>query len=152
MVNVITAPEEFVNIDIFLAGGITDCPDWQQRAIGLLSLTGLTVANPRRPEGLAKTGGAARRQIAWEHAALSNANVVLFHFPKTSSMCPITLFELGKMLGNGKPVAVSVDPGYPRQFDVIEQCRLEEIPVYADLNTCVAEATRLARRAHVRGD
>lgn len=111
-------------IDLFLAGGISNCPDWQAEALGLLSATELTVANPRRSEGLEKTGPAAAEQIAWEHAALKDARVVLFWFPE-ETLCPITLLELGIEIGRcEKYLAIGTHPGYQRGFDVEEQIAL----------------------------
>lgn len=57
-------------VDLFLAGGISNCPDWQSEVIKMLSETDLSIANPRRPYGLEKTGDAAAKQIAWEHEML----------------------------------------------------------------------------------
>lgn len=51
---IITAIDEDYSIEtnnnpsIFLAGGITNCPNWQQEAISYLSKLNLTIYNPRR--------------------------------------------------------------------------------------------------------
>ena len=49
---VITAPQrgKLFSPSLFLAGGITDCPDWQDEAIAMLRGSPLTVVNPRRPD------------------------------------------------------------------------------------------------------
>ena len=60
------------HVDLFLAGGISNCPDWQSEVIKMLGDTDLNIANPRRPYGLEKTGDAAAKQIAWEHEMLSS--------------------------------------------------------------------------------
>lgn len=111
-------------IDLFLAGGIRNCPNWQQDALQILADSGLTIANPRRAEGLETTGAEAARQIAWEHAALAKSNTVLFWFPY-QTICPITLLELGVELGRGtKPIFIGAHPDYERRFDVQEQVAL----------------------------
>lgn len=143
--HLMTAPALVERCDIFLAGGISNCPDWQAEAIKHLDHTGLYVANPRRPTGLEKTGKQASAQIAWERLALDKAKVTLFWFPK-ESICPITLFELGMALGRGKKIVVGVHPEYPRRFDVEEQCVLSgHDTFYLNVRATVAEAVRLAR-------
>ena len=51
------------SVDLFLAGGITNCPDWQADALALLSNQDITVANPRRKRALAFQGKGATHQI-----------------------------------------------------------------------------------------
>lgn len=81
------------SVDLFLAGGITNCPDWQAEAIRLLGNQDIVVANPRRNRLLASEGAEAACQIRWEYEFLKRARVVLFWFPK-ESLCPIALFEV----------------------------------------------------------
>lgn len=108
-------------IDLFLAGGIRNCPDWQGEALEYLSSTDFRVANPRRAEGLATTGPEAAVQIAWERAALERSKVILFWFPQ-ETLCPITLLELGVEIGRARrPLAIGTHPGYERRFDVEQQ-------------------------------
>ncbi len=45
------------SVDLFLAGGIANCPDWQAEAIKLLGNQDIVVANPRRNQLLASEGG-----------------------------------------------------------------------------------------------
>lgn len=120
-------PNSFERIAVFVAGGISDCPDWQQELIQHIDSDRFDVINPRRVDGLAKNGTDARRQIAWEHLALENSQIVLFWFPK-ESLCPIALFEYGKMLERackeGLRVIAGVHPEYPRAFDLDEQTQL----------------------------
>lgn len=111
-------------IDLFLAGGISNCPDWQSKALELLSAKDINVANPRRSQGLEKTGPEAAEQIAWEQDALNRARVVLFWFP-SESIGPITLLELGIEIGKGaKPLAIGTHLNYERRFDLQEQVTL----------------------------
>ena len=120
-------------VDLFLAGGISNCPDWQAEAVELLAeglkhvQRDVMVANPRRAEGLESTGPAAARQIAWEHNMLSKAALVSFWFPK-ETLCPITLLELGVQMGEGRAkVIVAAEGAYARRFDLIEQIGLARV-------------------------
>lgn len=46
---VVTAPEALPDrIDLFIAGGISGCQDWQRYLLALLGGMGIIVANPRR--------------------------------------------------------------------------------------------------------
>ncbi|MBW3069612.1 hypothetical protein GZ998_08870 [Actinomyces sp. 594] len=113
--------------DIFLAGGITGCPDWQADAIQMLTELGpdnLVVANPRRQHPIPSEGGAAMEQITWEWRRLLEAPVILFWFaPK--QIQPIALMELSKALAERRNIVIGADPGYPRRFDVVVRCALE---------------------------
>ena len=84
----------------------------------------VTIVNPRRYE-TASSDIDPLEQIRWEHRALAASRIVSFWFPATS-VCPITLFELGKQtLRRDAGLIVGVDPDYPRRVDVEEQLRLE---------------------------
>ena len=111
-------------VGVFLAGGITGCPDWQQETVTLLEETDLTLFNPRRANFPMDDPSAAEAQITWEWLHLQRADAVLFWFPK-ETLCPIVLFELGKMLASGKPLFIGVHPEYERKQDVEIQTRLE---------------------------
>lgn len=50
---------------IFLAGGISHCPDWQKYIAGKLNDLDITVFNPRR-NVFPKEKKAIRAQIRWE--------------------------------------------------------------------------------------
>jgi hypothetical protein len=120
-------PESFERIPIFLAGGISNCPDWQQAVLEHINTDLFDVINPRRVGGLAKDGAAARQQIQWEFRALEQAQIVLFWFPQ-ESICPIALLEYGKFLERstkeGIRVIAGYHPDYPRAFDLEEQTQL----------------------------
>ena len=107
---------------IFLAGGITGCPDWQS-AIRTM-LRGVYILNPRRKDFPIGDPGAALEQIKWEHEHLRLADAILFWFP-CETLCPIVLYELGAWsMMPGKPIFVGVHPDYKRQQDVEIQTRL----------------------------
>ena len=108
---------------LFLAGGISNCPDWQSRIIELLSGTELVLLNPRRPDFDVTDESSTVVQIVWEHTNLLAADAILFWFP-AESVCPITLYELGRWTGR-KTVFVGMHPDYTRCLDVKMQTRLE---------------------------
>lgn len=86
--------------DLFLAGGIAGCPDWQAELIDLLKDTRLLIYNPRRatwPADLPQNEEAAR-QAAWEIEACKRASHAVFWFP-AEGPSPRTLLELGVQLG-----------------------------------------------------
>jgi hypothetical protein len=108
---------------LFLAGGITGCPDWQQEMVSLLKETSLTILNPRRANFPIHDPSAAQEQIEWEHHAFRAADVILFWFPK-ETLCPIVLYELGAWSMTSKRVFIGVHPEYSRLQDVKIQTAL----------------------------
>ena len=118
-----TYTKEDLGASIFLAGGITNCPDWQQDMVGLLNDTRYTLLNPRRKDFPIGDPNAALEQIAWEHNALRDADEILFWFPD-DTICPIVLYELGAWSMTQKAIYVGVHPEYQRRQDVEIQTRL----------------------------
>lgn len=115
---------------VFLAGGISNCPDWQSDAIAQLKdLPNVDVFNPRRPDFNIDDPAAAKAQINWEFRYLAKSDVILFWFPK-ETLCPIALYELGywnarrSMRDGEHRVFIGTHPEYARRFDVVEQTRL----------------------------
>ena len=102
---------------VFLAGGITGCPDWQQEIRGLLQDSDLVLVNPRRADFPIHDPNAALEQITWEHNCLRLVDAILFWFP-CETMCPIVLYELGAWSMTNKPIFVGVHPRYQRRQDV----------------------------------
>jgi len=127
------APTPLKNLErplVFLAGGITNCEDWQKRVVEGLKKEGIekgTILNPRRAEFPIHDPSAAREQILWEQEALWLANIISIWFAGGPSVQPIVMFELGCHLGRfcigGGPdrLLVGVDPGYRRKQDVYIQ-------------------------------
>ena len=137
---------------IFLAGGITGCPDWQAEVRQLLTDRPVTVFNPRRATFDVSNPNGAAEQIEWEVAHLRQADVTLFWFPAAGNVVqPIALFELGMALSDrrhcGRQIAVGVESGYAREFDVREQCRwaIPELPVRSTLRDVVADALAVVK-------
>lgn len=108
---------------VFLAGGITNCPDWQQEMRSLLHGTDLVLFNPRREHFPIGDPNAAQEQIMWEHNHLRTADAILFWFPR-ETLCPIVLYELGAWSMTDKSIFVGVHPEYKRRQDVEIQTQL----------------------------
>ncbi|GAA1267215.1 hypothetical protein Psi02_08990 [Planotetraspora silvatica] len=115
----VEAPEEFDGRmrSVFLAGGITDCPDWQAEVAAGLADLPVAVLNPRRA-AFEDSPEAAAEQIGWEYRHLAACDMVLFWFPGSRSVQPIALYELGMWAGRSKPIVVGADPAYIRRLDV----------------------------------
>lgn len=142
----VEAPETYPRgggaVTVFLAGGITDCPDWQAKMVDLLRDSDLVLFNPRQFDFRSDDPDASYEQIAWEHYHLHRADRILFWFPVSpTSVCPITLFELGSWLRSDKDIAVGVEPGYVREIDVRIQTELArpEINVVSTLEDLAKE-------------
>lgn len=125
MMRLFTAPEfavdEAPEPSVFLAGGITGCPDWQAEAIGLLSSTGWTVFNPRQVAFDVTNPDAGPQQVEWECAHRRLADWLLFWLPACDASVttqPIAMYEFGHALARGRRMVVGCDPGYPRRRDV----------------------------------
>jgi hypothetical protein len=116
-------PKLYMPIRVFLAGGISNCPNWQADAITMAKVLpdDVLLYNPKRVDFDITDPSATIKQIQWEHHALTYATGVLFWFPE-ETLCPITLFELGKLAGK-KPLFVGTHPNYARRLDVIEQLK-----------------------------
>lgn len=108
---------------LFIAGGITDCPDWQARLVLMLDQTNCTIFNPRRKDFPIHDPTAAQTQIEWEHEYLHRAVAISFWFP-WETLNPIVLYELGAWSMTDKPIFVGVHPEYKRRQDVEIQTKL----------------------------
>lgn len=128
MGKLITSPEESKSTQgtLFLAGGISNCPDWQGPTADLLvKYTDYEVFNPRRNGwNMEDSDAESEKQIIWEHDHLARSETILFWFPK-ETLCPITLLEFGKFLVSDKRLVVGCHPQYQRRLDVQVQGRLD---------------------------
>lgn len=150
---IVTAPQVIPahlehNPLIFLAGGISNCEDWQSKALEMLSseespMPTFGVLNPRRPNF---NECEVIKQIQWEWLHFQKACAAIFWFPK-ETLCPITLFEYGKWLMTSNPVFVGTDPDYERRLDIVEQTRLEnkEVVVFDQIESVINSAIRWVR-------
>lgn len=123
--NEVHSLENYNNLKMFLAGGITNCPDWQSYVINeLKDLDGLTIYNPRRKNFPINNPKASEEQIIWEFNHLRDADFLFFWFSK-GSLNPIVLYELGMWVNSSDvPTFVGVDPQYERKQDVYIQTKL----------------------------
>jgi len=131
MALIVEAPEENYSIEnerntkIFLAGGISNCPNWQKEMIDRLkNVKHLTIYNPRRENFPMDNPKAAETQIAWEFDKLRKADIISFWFSE-GTVQPIVLYELG-MWANSRDVEyfIGIHPDYQRKQDVIIQSQL----------------------------
>lgn len=130
MIEICQAPQEYQAYSgdpaVFLAGGISSCPNWQQLLLTRLSQEAFDkrclVLNPRRDD-FQDTESFAQRQIAWEFEALRRAQLVVFWFPN-ETLCPITLYELGAWSMTDKALVIGIHPEYKRGLDVLVQTQL----------------------------
>tara|TARA_Y100000034_G_scaffold113512_1_gene148611 strand:+ start:156 stop:602 length:447 start_codon:yes stop_codon:yes gene_type:complete len=113
-----------------MAGGISGTAIWQDRMTELITMVyndvkpaiDLTVLNPRQLN-YEDTTISAKRQIEWEYKHLAQCSALMFWFPP-ETVCPITLFELGKWI-RSRFLFVGCDPEYSRIFDLRVQLGLE---------------------------
>jgi hypothetical protein len=137
---VITAPEVIEKKDnekyVFLAGGITKCPDWQKDVIEYLEhlrSDDMVVLNPRRENFPINDPSAAYKQIEWEFDALEKADIFSMYFCSGKSDQPICMYELGRNILRMQMkypsdwehrIIISVEEGYSRKEDVLIQTEL----------------------------
>lgn len=126
---------------VFMCGGITNCPDWQQDFVKLMeSQPKGTLLNPRRANFPIGDPNAAREQITWEYNALrDSAQMYIFWF-SYSTVQPIVLFELGarlaeRRIGAPRPILIGIEEDYIREQDVRIQTELVDstIPIVRTL-------------------
>lgn len=115
--------EKANHVSVFLAGGITNCPDWQSEAVKALVDEEVTLFNPRRKVYPMDDPNAAQEQIAWEFERLRSADIAAFWF-SVGSLNPIVLFEFGSALEREQSIVVGVHPDYARKIDVEIQVAL----------------------------
>lgn len=140
---IIEAPNDYPEVsDVFLGGGISNCPDWQKELIDLLTDVPGVGLNPRRTGEF--TEDIADEQITWEYHALRSVHTVFFWFPK-ETLCPITLLELGVFTQRPDTrLIVGTHPDYARRFDVIKQLELArpEVQVFDNIEDMASEYIR----------
>ena len=121
--NEVYSLENRFNVRMFLAGGISECPDWQSEVIKNLEGLPVTIYNPRRKD-FVMSPETEEEQITWEFEKLRDAQLLCFWF-SGPTLNPITLYELG-MWGNSRkiPLIIGIDPTYKRKNDVIIQSKL----------------------------
>ena len=138
-----TIPQN-MDVSVFLAGGITNCPNWQKEVIEGLSDTDLIVFNPRRENFPIHDPNASDEQIRWEFDALESASIFSMYFADADSDQPICMYELGRNLMKmqmrfpydwQKRIVITADPKYRRYKDVVIQTGLATKGKIAIYNT-----------------
>lgn len=145
---VITAPEKYIrqpnDITIFLAGGITNCWEWQDKAIELLNeknLDNLVIFNPRRKDFPINDPNAAEEQIKWEFNMLEQCDIFSMYFCAGESDQPICMYELGRNICRMQMrfptnlemrLAITVEKGYKRETDIRVQTSLATLGFVVD--------------------
>ena len=118
---------------IFLAGGISNCPNWQELLESHLKFAfgdkEFVIANPRRDNFDMADKKATVQQIEWEHKMLERCDTLLFWFPE-DTLCPITLYELGNYTEKKKNLLVGVHERYKRKIDVEKQTYLRRPEIH----------------------
>lgn len=137
---VITAIEEYKrknnDIFVFLAGGITNCQEWQNKIINILKNEddNLIIFNPRRKNFPINDPTASFEQIKWEFNYLEQCDIFSMYFDGSKqSDQPICFYELGRNIERMKQkfckdwfnrITISVDTNFKRYKDVIIQTML----------------------------
>lgn len=145
MSQIITAPsiENAKFISIFLAGGITNCENWQKEIIKELEFEDITIFNPRQKNFDINDNSASIKQITWEFERLEQMDIFSMYFCNSSSDQPICMYELGRniiRMQNRFPndwqdrIIISVENGYKRSQDVIIQTALCASHLFVDNN------------------
>lgn len=149
---VITAVENYyptrTDILCFLAGGITQCADWQKEVIKELEkydAPNLVVFNPRRENFPIWNPNASQEQIEWEFHWLEQMDIFSMYFSAGESVQPICMYELGRNLalmanrGITHQCVISVEKGYKREQDVVIQTKLatKQDLVFTDANPVI---------------
>ena len=114
---------------MFIAGGITNCENWQNDLILRLKQEtklneskkiNLVILNPRCEEMPDHN-----TQVKWEFKKLKKSDIISFWFSE-GSVNPITLFEYGSHFkSKKKKIVVGCHPNYEKRNSVIVQTELE---------------------------
>lgn len=132
---------------VFLAGSIEQgtAEEWQLETINLFSELEVIILDPRRDNwgaSIIDDFENLSAQVTWELTGLEEADIVLMHFDK-STKSPISLLELGLLLGEDKLVVVSCSPEFYRYGNVKITCDRYNTAVYEKLDDARNEVKRL---------
>lgn len=137
----IKAPEVFEynsnDVKVFLAGGISNCEDWQSKVAEELQNEpdDLILIDPRSDKFDTGDDRAEIRQISWEFKMLENCDIFSMYFCGSESVQPICMYELGRNIVRmqnrfptsdewGHRIVITADPKYKRYKDVFIQGNL----------------------------
>jgi hypothetical protein len=122
----------------FLAGGITNCKEWQDAVLNKLNEfeidDNLIIFNPRRKNFPINDPTASLEQIKWEFDYLEQCDIFSMYFDgPTQSDQPICFYELGRNLERmktkfpenwDKRIIITVNYQFKRTADVVIQTML----------------------------
>ena len=116
---------------VFLAGGITNCKNWQKEVIKELNdIEKLTIYNPRRTNFDLSNKNINHEQIEWEFERLEKMDIFSMYFCGGASIQPICMYELGRNIIRmqnrfpsdwEKRIVISCEVDYIRKQDVINE-------------------------------
>ena len=125
------------NVTLFLAGGITNCRQWQKELINMFKnyqsqhgQLNLTIFNPRRQNFPIDDPNASFEQIKWQFEYIQKSDIFsMFFCGDTNSSQPICFYQLGKQLGlrknnNFNNIVITAEPQFSRYEDVVIQTQL----------------------------
>lgn len=132
MAQVITAPSIEIPkfTSVFLAGGITNCKEWQKEVIEKFEYEDVSLFNPRQEHFDVSDKFASYDQISWEFERLEKMDIFSMYYCNDNSDQPICMYELGRNIVRmqnrfpsdwEKRIVISVEYGYRRKADVIIQ-------------------------------
>jgi Nucleoside 2-deoxyribosyltransferase like len=133
--------DEFcIRHSLFLAGGVSNCSDWQKEVVSRISDLDVIVFNPRRISFDTTNSEVEKEQILWEFEMLHKASYISFYFCE-ETVCPITLYELGTWSRSNKELIIAMDENYSRRRDVEIQISLirPELKIFYGLNELIKE-------------
>lgn len=162
MKKVIFAPQklhisEFQFPVMFLAGPIQNAPNWQEKAIDLLNIDNIIIANPRRNLICEEhfNDEMYKEQVDWEHYWLERAKVKLFWFPNPESINPnrayaqTSRFELAEEMVynqfNFSEMSVGIEPGFSgeRYIRYTLSKKIPKVKICSSLEETCLEAKKL---------
>ena len=125
---------------VFLAGSIDmgSAVDWQTEVVKHLQQEDVIILNPRRDDWDSSwvqdiSNPQFNEQVNWELNNIEGADLVLFYFAP-GSLSPVTLLELGLVLGLGYiEVRVCCPRGYWRRGNVEITCAMYGVDIYESL-------------------
>lgn len=136
----IKAPRRYETVyltgkDIFLAGSIEmgKAELWQDKVCQELKDYRVNIYNPRRDDWDSSwiqsiLNPQFYEQVTWELDHIRLADLVIFYFdPKTTS--PVTMLELGIVLGQKKRAIVCCPDGFYRKGNIDVTCSEFDVPV-----------------------
>ena len=159
MAQIIVAPSIEIPkfTSVFLAGGITNCKEWQKEVIEKLKYDKVSLFNPRQEHFDVSDKNASYNQILWEFERLEKMDIFSMYFCNGNSDQPICMYELGRNLVRmqnrfpgdwEKRIVISVEDGYRRRGDVLIQTALAtQNKVFVETNATPELHSQYIRRA-----